>query len=130
MARTQRAQPTTANSSVGLCFRRDGDVLIVSISGLYTNELHDKTMRLCAAELQSRPTRAIVLNLRGAVDIICGTPKAVPDDPGHSVAVVASFAASAATERRCAALRMRGHLWVPFTSLEDAMRWAHARLVF
>lgn len=117
--------------AVGVRTRREGDVLVVSFSGVYTPDAHRDMMVRGITEAHQAPTRAIVINLLGAVHVPrpegeMKPPEAPPAASlsGLPIAIVGSEVER--MERQCAALRSQGHLWVAFQTLPEALEWASA----
>lgn len=114
--------------AVGVRTRREGDVLVVSFSGVYTPEAHRDMMVRGITEAHQAPTRAIVINLLGAILLAPDErPREAPpasDLGGLPIAIVGPEVER--MERQCAALRSQGHLWVAFQTLPEALEWASA----
>jgi len=114
---------------------RQGDVLLVTFAGLYTQLAHIQTCRVVIRHAKERPTRAVVLDLRLAVNVMSDAQRraAVMVDaeeavrPHFPVAIVVSHAMFGAVSAQCAMMREQLHLWRPFLLLENALEWASSR---
>lgn len=114
--------------------RREGDVLVVTFSGLYTAAAHTAVRALVFDAVEDEPARAVVLNLLGAIHVMghaarqrsavesidAGDPLRLP------IAIVVSPAMAQPIRRQCDAVGRQGMLWVPFTEVRTALRWASA----
>jgi len=110
--------------------RRDGDVLVISVSGVYTDEARTALRRHARDEVLAAPTRSIVVNLLGAVHATCDQGEAPDGDSlldALPVAVIVSPAFLEAMTRRCDAMWERGFFWVPFVDPAEALSWAKSR---
>lgn len=118
--------------------RRDGDVLVVSVHGLYRPATHRAMRAAIAQELDGGdPARAVVADIRHALctfdeqdredlvfEAVTATrPVTVP------IGLVVPEPLFNASVRMCACAWSHGRLWVTFHDLADAVEWAAVQRV-
>jgi hypothetical protein len=114
---------------------REGDVIVLTASGLYTSAAHIEGRQLIEQEVARAPTRAVVVNLLGAIHVVGGEERRQMSDVSVEagdplrlpVALVVSQAMVESIKRQCHEMIARGHFWAPFLRLEDAVSWAARR---
>jgi len=122
--------------SVNLRSRREGEVLIVSVSGVVTADTPNTIRAYTAGLLHSQDARAVVADLRCAtlalsVDDWAGPADAVAGahvQVAPPVALVVSPECKEAARAYARRMRERGHDRDVFVSFSRAFEWAASRL--
>jgi hypothetical protein len=115
--------------------RRDGDVLVVSVSGRYLPETHAQIMRLVVEELEVRPVRALVIDLLAAEHVMnprerartVVEPASSGDSLGLPTAIVVKAVMFETVSTVCAEMWGRGHRWVTLRDVPTSLQWASQR---
>jgi hypothetical protein len=115
--------------------RRCGDLMMLTISGLYHYAVNKEARGLLRAELAKGAARAIVADLTAAVSLSTAAERkqAVrdsvyePDPLVLPVAIVTSSTMLPAVTAQCEEAWRHGRQWVPFLRLSDALSWAGSR---
>lgn len=115
------------------CWR--GDVLVVSVSGLYGLQTHRDLRARVLREIEAGDPRAIVADLRGAISLLTdGDRGRLVFEAAHAAQPIMLPVAMAVpppllrhVREMCANAWAYGLRWVPFVDLEDALDWASRR---
>lgn len=116
-----------------LKLRHVGDVLVVAVHGFYDQQCHRHIVGAILDALALRCTRAIVVDLRGSLNVMSDAESTVAMhrsmDVREPVAMVVHECLLDRAHVMCSSVWARGRYWVPFVEYGQAMEWAARRQI-
>jgi hypothetical protein len=121
-----------------LILRRSGDVIVVTVRGIFSAATHIETRAAIGREIRSGGlARAVVVDVRQAINVMTDEERyeavleaASAPNPVHlPIAVVVPEVMLEPITSQCACAWQYGRMWVPFLGFEDGVTWAEGQVV-